>query len=501
MIRKRGGAAALAAGFLLVLAAVVGLCFTSFPAKVKRGLKDLLHPRPVKTANEKEIRSLADAEKERELAELRERFEKDMAEINRKADERVRQAERDARPEETPREYNPGMGTVSDVRQLRAGIPFKSEIDIQKGGIASKTRAEADSFTAYYKLTLKVPEASKKLAELQGVNPDIATILPGLPPMLETAKVSPWFGRLYDKKITRVRKDANTLNEILTKHNFYDCETILEMKAANGRKVFFLQAEMDVVSDGSDGDRLATMPDEIVNSPHYQPFTSYAWSKRGTGKNPMIAGWERRLAGAKKELAAAATAAERKAWLRERIGMLQRGIQDMAARSFLIADYDPFIVIPTDILTSGDAYAPDVGDYVAVIHGKAVYPAIVGDGGPTFKVGEASLRMARQINPKANSYSRPESDLKITYLVFPGSRDAEKGPPDYDKWRQKCHELLQEIGGLGGGYQLYQWADLLPKAAPVTPPPAPSGAAPSTGANAPGAAPVTPPPAGQGTPR
>lgn len=497
--RKRRGGNAIALGFLVVLAAAVGLCFTSFPGKVKRGLRELLH-RPVeKSVDENEIRGLARSEKERELAELRARYEKEREEILRDAEERVRQAEQ---PQELSREYAPGMGKVSDVRKLRSGIPFKTEIDIQAGGVASQTRKDEESYTAFYRLNLKVPVAAKTMVEIQATNPAIGDVLPGLAKLLETAKVSPWYGRLYDKKVERVRKDANTLNELLTKHNFYDCETILELKAANGRKVFFLQAEMDVVSDGSDGDRLAMMPEEIVNSTHYQPFTSYGWAKRTPFKNPMVTGWEKRLGHAKKEWASPATTPARKAWLQDRMAMLRRGIQDMNARSFLIAEYDPFIVIPINLLTSSDGFAPDVGDYAVVVHGKNVYPAIVGDGGPTFKVGEASLRLAKQINPKATPYNRPESDLKVTYLVFPNSREMEKGPPDYEKWRQRCHELLQEIGGLGNGVALFSWPDLLPKP-PVTesPAPIPSSAAPQNAAPVPGSTLAPPPPAAQDTQR
>jgi hypothetical protein len=243
---------------------------------------------------------------------------------------------------------------------------------------------------------------------------------------------------------------------------------------------------MDVVSDGSDGDRLATMPDEIVNSTHYQPFTSYGWPKKTKTPNPMVAGWEKRLAGAKVELAASGTTADRKAWLRERMQYLQRGIDDMKGRSFLIADYDPFIVIPVNLLTANDAFAPKVGDYAVVAHGDKLYPSIVGDGGPTFKVGEASLRMAKQINPKASSYSRPESDLVVTYVVFPGSREETKGPPDYEKWRTRCEELLKECGGLGEGVELHRWENLLPDPAPVVPEGSPVAPAPGV------------PPAGEG---
>jgi hypothetical protein len=221
---------------------------------------------------------------------------------------------------------------------------------------------------------------------------------------------------------------------------------------------------MDVVSDGSDGDRLATMPASIVESANYQPFTSYGWKKQTETPNPMVAGWEKRIGNANVELADPATSAARKAWLRDRIEYLKRGIADMKARSFLVAEYDPFIVIPVHLLTaSNDNYAPRVGDYAVVIYDQKLYPCIVGDGGPTFKAGEASLRMAKQLNPRASPYSRPVSDLKVTYLVFPNSRDAERGAPDYEKWRKRCGELLKEIGGLGVGYDLHEWENTFPK--------------------------------------
>ena len=39
-----------------------------------------------------------------------------------------------------------------------------------------------------------------------------------------------------------------------------------------------------------------------------------------------------------------------------------------------------------------------VGDYALVIFGDAIYPALVGDVGPNDKVGEASLRIAKELN-------------------------------------------------------------------------------------------------------
>jgi len=140
----------------------------------------------------------------------------------------------------------------------------------------------------------------------------------------------------------------------------------------------------------------------------------------------------------------------------------------------LIAEYDPFIVIPMNLLSSSDPFAPKVGDYAVVIHGEKLLPAIVGDGGPTFKVGEASLRIAKEVNPKSTVNNRPESSLKVTYLVFPGSRDDTKGPPDYDKWQAKCEDLVKEIGGLGDGISMHHWEKMLPDPVPPTPPTPPT---------------------------
>ena len=474
--RSRGsrGFPWIGAGLLVVLGGVVGLCFTGFPGKVKRGLKEVFAPKPVIIpADESDIRRQIEA---RLRSEMEKELTREIEAMRKAAEESAKQA--------TPSEPEPppqlALGSIVDVRQLRSGIPFETEVDIAKGGIASRERTDDESYKAFYKLTLRVPEPAKTIAELEESNPELSKIFPGLPDLMEKGTVSPWFTKLYNNKTDRIRRSAHTLNELLTKHNFYDCETILHAKAPTGRKVFLMQAEMDVVSDGSDGDRLATMPSEIVNSTYYQPFTSYGWAKRTKTPNPMVAGWEKRIGNANKELADPKTTAERKKWLRDRISYLRRGITDMKGRSFLIAEYDPFIVIPVNLLTSSDPFAPNVGDFAVVAHGGKVYPAIVGDGGPTFKVGEASLRMAKEINPKSSPYSRPVSDLKVTYVVFPGSRDEKRGPPDYERWRQRCHELLQEIGGLGDGYQLHVWHDLLPKPEPPpAPTPAPTSSAPA----------------------
>ena len=96
----------------------------------------------------------------------------------------------------------------------------------------------------------------------------------------------------------------------------------------------------------------------------------------------------------------------------------------------MIGATDPYIVIPSGFAAGTGG---KLGDYAIVIAGNGIYPAIVGDAGPPDKVGEASLRIAKQINALATPNNRPVSDLKVTYLVFPGTVDTPLGPPDLEK--------------------------------------------------------------------
>lgn len=442
-----------------IISVMIVLC-SPLAGKIKRALLSL------KSDQRRSAQEEADLERQIENR-LRAEFEQELAAKMRE----IRQTSPAVQPSTPAETMAPTLAPEPvailsgvDVRTLRSGIPFHSEVVIADGQQASRERTDKDSYKAEYKLTVKIPQPAKTLAELQKVSPGIEQILPKLPQLLEKSLVSPSFQVLYNNKIARIKKDANLLQELVSKHNFYDVETMLHLRdPASKRRVFLMQSEMDVVSDGSDGDRLANMPEEIVESTNYQPFTSYGWKKTGTTPNPMIAGWEKRITNAKEELSLPATTAARKTWLKERIDYLKRGIEDMKARSFLVAEHDPFIVIPVHLLTAtNDPYAPRIGDFAVVIHGQKLYPAIVGDGGPTYKAGEASLRLAKEINPKATPYSRPESDLKVTYLVFPDSRDQERTAPDYEKWKKRCEELLGEIGGIAPGYALHSWSNTFP---------------------------------------
>jgi hypothetical protein len=437
---------------LLGMLLCTAILFSPVAAKIKRALSSLRAPQRSTVREEKDlIRQIENrlrAEWEIELEQKKAAWKKQME-----------QAELiPAEDPPLPPAPNDGLSGV-DVTTLRNGIPFHSEVQTLPGGVASRERMDQESYKAEYKLTLKMPTAAKSLDELKAVNAAIDQILPKLPALLGKAIVSPQFHTLYYNKFQRIKQDATKLHEVLSKHNFYDVETILLLRDPESkRRVFFMQSEMDVVSDGSDGDRMPVMPAEIVDSTNYQPFTSYGWKKTSNQPNPMIVGWEKRIKLAEQELALPSTPPARQAWLRERMVYLRRGIDDMKARSFLIAEIDPFIVIPIHILAAkNDPYAPRVGDYAVVIHEGKLYPAIVGDGGPSFKAGEASLKLARAINPAANPYRRPVSDLKVTYLIFPNSREKQRSAPDYAMWKMRCEQLLNEIGGVGTGFSLHEW--------------------------------------------
>lgn len=351
-----------------------------------------------------------------------------------------------------------------DIRKMSKGFTLETKVTVEKGDLASKERNRDTSYTATYELKIKVPKPSTTLESLQKVSPKLGEIFPDLKEMLLKAEVSRFFYQSYENKTNRLKSKSTQLSELMTQHNFYDCETILNLKhPESGRRALLLQSEMDVVSDGSDGDRLPTMPEKIIHSSYYQPMTSYGWRKTGKTPNPLIAGWKGRIKKANEEIAKKGTTSDRKAWLKMRIKKIKREIEDMEARSYLIAEYDPFIVMPINMVTyRGDQYGARVGDYAVVIYNGKIYPTIVGDAGPSFKTGEASLRMAKQLNARAGVYSRPVSDLTVTYLVFPGTADKFK-VPDYEVWKKRCDELVADFGGLGEKYSLHIWKNTLPK--------------------------------------
>jgi hypothetical protein len=457
---------------LVIIALLLVMPFTPFAGKIKLGLKEIIAARGGQSR-------VVTREVEKRVEVPREVIKEVIKEVQ-------------VQPP-LPEAFIPRKD--ADVATFFNGITIKSKLLTEQGTYASLERLSPDAYKAEFQLSVRVPKANQTVEELSRINAALPSLLPELKAMLPTAKVSGFYHKLYENKTSAIQRDITRLNKILDRHNFFDCETILELThPTTSRRTLLIQSEMDVVCDGSDGDRQPSLDEYIYLSDYYQPFTSYAWSKKTKTPNPLLPRWEERLKKTKEQYATKGLSADKNRELKALTDLLTLEIQDMKARSSLIAEKDPFIVI--SLLFRGysgtNKFTPQIGDYAVVIHGDKMYPAICGDYGPTQKMGEASLFMAKAINPQATPYRRPESDLKVTYLIFPGTAEKPNNPPNLDRWHEKCATYLKEIGAPGSGHELHRWADPFKKPEPppvavtgqaaVTPPP--PGSTPAAGPGA-----------------
>lgn len=355
-----------------------------------------------------------------------------------------------------------------EMGRLFNGVTFQTKfVTPESGQLASVERRADKSYEVQITFTATLPRPSSTLEDLASNDPKLPGALNQMPQLIETAKVSPFFGKLYQNKIATLRSQLFALDEVVSRHNFYDCETILELQDANtGRKALLIIGDMDVNVDGSDGDRNVTVDD---SGRFFQPQTSYKWRKLTGRVNPLLTKAENKAAELKSELPNAS--ASRAGEIRQAIAQQTRIAGDLRYFSFLVSAADPTIVVPGFMTKDSSPYAPGIGDYAAVIYDGVIYPALVGDAGPSYKVGEASLRLCRQINPKSSPISRSVSNIRVAYLIFPGT--AEKpAPPDLARWREKCRQYLNEIGG--ASVDLFTWENIVPPWPTPTPTPTPA---------------------------
>jgi hypothetical protein len=376
-------------------------------------------------------------------------------------------------PEPTPTRPPVVTGKL-DTGKIFNGITLHSTVDASPGADATTERVDPESYVLDLKLRARVPSPNKTIEELAKVSPQLPTLLPGLATMLTPEPVSPLFAELYDTKVRMLRENLVRLDLVLSRHNFFDCQTVLQLEHPQShRKALLLQADMDVDADGSDADR---MPIGTAAPTNFKPFTSYRWPKKTSAPNPYLDATEERLKRAEDELALRTTTPERKGNLRNAITQLRAEVGTLKKFSFLIGATDPYIVIPSSFTHGHGGAKP--GDYALVVFGDAIYPAMVGDTGPNDKVGEASLRVAREINASATPYNRPVSELKVTYLIFPGTADTPFGPPDLDKIQARCQKLVDDIGG--ATVPLHHWENIIPPPPTPTPTPTPQPTAAAT---------------------
>ncbi len=359
-----------------------------------------------------------------------------------------------------------------NVGSIFNGIHFRTKLETVDGTTATADRNSAGSYSVEVTVKVAVPKPHRSIQELAKLNENIAKLLPGLAEMLGTAAVAPEFDDLYRRKVTSIRSNMDRLDQLLSRHNFYDCETMIELQnPRTKRKALLIQADMDVDTDGADGDRLPTFD---TSSRTYQPMTTYRWKKRTPTPNPCTPIWEKRILDNEAKIKDPKFAGDVPR-LKADNARLRAEVADMKANSFLIGSMDPFIVLPSQMFSrKKTGFAPRVGDYCLVLAGDVFYPAIIGDAGPTAKIGEASLRLCREINAKSNGDVRAVSDLKVTYIVFPGTAEKETSPPDLLLWQTRCAALLDDFSPHTG--TLFQW-QLPPPPQPVAPPPTPAGAA------------------------
>ena len=369
------------------------------------------------------------------------------------------------------------------------GLQYRWKVETSPGDTAARDREVDNSYRLELKLKIRVPRPATSLQDVRVANARLPELLPSLPLLLESARVSPDYGKIYDLKLDWLKGRLEKIEQILSRHNFYDCDTILQLKhPETGRRALFVQGDMDVNVDGSDGDRNV----EVDGSGQFfQAQTSYRWPKTTDRPNPFLKRFEERMAEAEAELAQPETKEVRRQELTERIAASKRQLADLKSASFLVSKTDPTIVLPGFMMRGDGADVPKVGDYAVVIHGDKMYPSMVGDAGPSYKVGEASLRLCDEIRKTGTPLARPVSDLAVTYLVFPGSAEDKRSVPDLEKWHQRCTDLMAQIGVPNA--PLHRWEDIVPPWPTPTPMPTPDPAASPAGQPSP-AAPAEPEP-------
>jgi len=357
-----------------------------------------------------------------------------------------------------------------ETAKLFNGVEIHSKVTTVEGAPAVVERKTPDAYTLELDVQVRVPQAAQSLEQLSAADPLIGSLLPGLNDELPSSKVSDFYHGLYQLKVDAVNRTLARLDQIVSRHNFFDCNTILELQdPKTNRKALLIQSDMDVNADGSDADRSSDVNGSTTN---FQPFTSYRWPKKTSKVSQFIPEREDKLKQLQSEFDAKTTTPERKKVLKDQMDQTQRELSDLKKYSFLIAKADPYVVLPGFMFRqSSHPFQPKLGDCVVVIYQGILYPALLGDVGPSYKIGEASLRICSQLDPRSNAYNRPASDLNITYIVFPGSAEEPPGPPDLQKLHDRCSTLLNEIGGYSG--DLWTWEDILSRPS-SSPSPSPS---------------------------
>jgi len=363
-----------------------------------------------------------------------------------------------------------------DVSKLFSQLLLKSSVSCQQSEqTAITTAANTNSYELDITLHVLWPKAATTAADLSAATPELPLFLPEIETLLQGVQPSPDFATLLTNKERSLRSNLSMLQKLPYRDSLFDCQTILDLKnGKTSRRALLIQAIMNVNTDGSDGDRNLDI-DKL--SATYQPQTNYRWPKSGSRPNPCLREFESRLALLDAEMGNGTMTPEVKSTLEKERGYAKATIEELKRWDFLVGTADPFIVLPSFMVGKSPGQ-PGIGDYAVVICRGKLYPAIVGDLGPGSKIGEASLRLCRQIDPKSGADRRPVSRPEVTYLVFPGTAEKPFSNPDYRHWSERCHALWKEFGG-NEAADWHEWTSLEKPWPTPTPAPSPSNLPPS----------------------
>jgi hypothetical protein len=355
--------------------------------------------------------------------------------------------------------------------RLFNGLALQAKLVSAKGPeLASQNRRDLSAYEVRVTVSARLPTPGTSARDFLKNDPLLPGTFNDFDRLLADSSVSPFFEKLYALKLAQIERELGRLDAVLSRDNLYDCETILTLRnPATGRRALLAVGDMDVNVDGSDGDRNIAVDG---SAQFFLPQTSYRWPKLSERENPFLAVEQARLASLKSELAAGAATAARKKEIEDAMDVAKRRVFDLKKWSFLVAETDPFIVLPGFMMREkDDPYSPSIGDFALVLFGGKAYPAVVGDAGPSLKLGEASLLICREVNARSSPLAGAVTNLKVTYLVFPGTAASPHTPPDLEAWQATCEQLAKELGGLK--CPVHTWPNLVKPWPTPTPTPTP----------------------------
>jgi hypothetical protein len=119
-----------------------------------------------------------------------------------------------------------------DTGRLFNGIQFQTSFSTDPdGGSATSENSSPSSYTLHLDLHVRIPHAVTSRQGLVALNPSLPALFPSLGKWIESAQVSPSYERLYRHKIASLQQSLLRLDQFLSRHDFYDCETILQFQA------------------------------------------------------------------------------------------------------------------------------------------------------------------------------------------------------------------------------------------------------------------------------